>query len=113
MFQDWKGIPAKFVSESSIDWDFIVAWKSAKEEGMEEAFVAWVDYTGDCDFDAFNEAHSGGAKIEKDYAHEFVESCGLFDSVLQELRSYFDYEVYARDLFSSGYMFNDGFYILS
>lgn len=27
MFQDWEGIPSKFASESSIDWDFIAAYK--------------------------------------------------------------------------------------
>lgn len=26
MFQDWEGIPSQFVSESSIDWDFIAAY---------------------------------------------------------------------------------------
>ncbi|SNY79913.1 hypothetical protein SAMN02744775_04298 [Enterobacter sp. CC120223-11] len=35
MFQDWEGIPSQFASESSIDWDFIAAYKRAKEEGRE------------------------------------------------------------------------------
>jgi antirestriction protein len=35
MFQDWEGIPSQFVSECSIDWDFIAAYKRAEEEGRE------------------------------------------------------------------------------
>lgn len=109
MFQDWEGIPSKFVSESSIDWDFIAAWKQAKEEGREDAFVAWADYSGECDFDAFDEAYRGKAETEEDYAYELVEDNGLLNDVPESLRSYFDYEAYARDLFSSGYVLHDGF----
>ncbi|SUG44921.1 Antirestriction protein ArdA [Salmonella enterica subsp. arizonae] len=38
MFQDWEGIPSQFVSESSIDWDFIAAYKRAEEESREARF---------------------------------------------------------------------------
>jgi len=31
MFQDQEGIPSQFVSESSIDWDFIAAYKRVEE----------------------------------------------------------------------------------
>lgn len=109
MFQDWEGIPSKFVSESSIDWDFITVLKQAKEEGREDAFVAWADYSGECDFDAFDDAYRGKAETEEDYAYELVEDNGLLNDVPEPLRSYFDYEAYARDLFSSGYVLHDGF----
>ncbi len=33
MYQDWEGIPSQFVSESSVDWDFIAAYKRACDEG--------------------------------------------------------------------------------
>ncbi len=38
-----------------------------------------------------------------------VEDNCLLDGVPQILRSYFDYESYARDLFSSGYVFHEGY----
>ncbi|EBW2268484.1 antirestriction protein ArdA [Salmonella enterica] len=109
MFQDWEGIPSKFASECSIDWDFIDAYKQAVEEGQAAAFVAWSEYTGECDFDAFQDAYNGEAESEEDFAYSFVEDCGLLNSVPDTLRTYFDYEAYARDLFSSGYVFHNGY----
>ncbi|KAA5978596.1 antirestriction protein ArdA [Pantoea sp. M_4] len=108
MFQDWEGIPSRFVSESAMDWDFIAAYKRAEEEGREAAFIAWAEYTGECDYDAFDDAYRGEAESEEDYAQEMVEGKGLLNEVPEPLRSYFDFEAYARDLFSSGYVFHDG-----
>lgn len=40
-----------------------------------------------------------------EYAQEMVDDNGLLNEVPEPLRSYFDFEAYARDLFSSGYVF--------
>lgn len=109
MFQDWEGIPSRFASECSINWDFIVAYKQAKEEGKDAAFIAWAEYTDECDYNAFDDAYCGEAESEKDYAYELIEELGLLSEVPGELRSYFDYAAYAHDLFSSGYVFHDGY----
>lgn len=68
MFQDWEGIPSQFISECSIDWDFVAAYKQAEEEGREAAFIAWAEYTGECDYDAFDDAYRGEAESEEAYA---------------------------------------------
>lgn len=109
MFQDQEGIPSQFVSECSIDWDFIAAYRRAGEEGREAAFIAWAEYTGECDYDAFDDAYRGEAESEEDYAREMIEDNGLLNEVPEPLRSYFDFEAWARDLFSSGYVFHDGY----
>ncbi|EDT6893033.1 antirestriction protein ArdA [Salmonella enterica subsp. enterica] len=109
MFQDWEGIPSQFVSECSIDWNFIAAYKRAEEEGREAAFIAWAEYTGECDYDAFDDAYRGEAESEEDFVREMVEDNGLLNEVPEPLRSYFDFEAWARDLFSSGYVFHDGY----
>ncbi|ELY6169644.1 antirestriction protein ArdA [Cronobacter sakazakii] len=109
MFQDWEGIPSQFASESSVDWTFIEAYKRAKDEGRDAAFIAWADYTGECDYNAFDDAYRGEAESEEDFAQQHVEDCGLLSEVPDTLRSYFDYEAYARDLFSSGYVLHDGY----
>lgn len=82
MFQDWEGIPSQFVSECSIDWDFIAAYKRAEEEGREAAFIAWAEYTGECDYDAFDDAYRGEAESEEDFAREMVEDNGLLNEVV-------------------------------
>ena len=109
MFQDWEGIPDGLASESSINWAFIEAYKQAEEEGNDAAFFAWVEYTNECDYDAFLDAYRGQAESEEDYAYAYVEDNGLLNEVPEGLRSYFDYEAYARDLFTGGLTFQDGY----
>ncbi|OVZ88312.1 antirestriction protein [Yersinia kristensenii] len=109
MFQDWEGIPSKLVSESHVDWAFIEAFKQAEEERQSDAFVAWAEYSNGCDYDAFQDAYRGESSCEEDYAREFVENCGLLNDVPEFLRDYFDFEAYARDLFSCGLTFVDGY----
>ncbi|MFT4427843.1 antirestriction protein ArdA [Enterobacter hormaechei] len=109
MFQDWEGIPSQFASESSVDWDFIQAYRRAQEEGRDAAFIAWAEYTGECDYDAFDDAYQGEAQSEEDYAYEYVTEHALLSAIPDDLRCYFDYEAYARDLFSGGLVFVDGY----
>lgn len=109
MFQDWEGIPSGFGSESSVDWEFIASFKQAKEEGRDAAFVAWASYTGECDYDDFESAYRGEAESEDDYAYQLVKDTGMLSEVPESLRNYFDYESYARDLFSGELVFVDGY----
>lgn len=77
MFQDWKGIPLQFASECSVEWDFIQAYKRAQEEGRDAAF-----YTGESDYDAFDDAYRGEAQSVEDYAYEYVSEFDLLSSPL-------------------------------
>lgn len=87
MFQDWEGIPSQFASESSVKWAFIEAFRQAQDEGRAAAFVAWADYTGECDYDAFDEAYCGEAESEADFAYGFVEDHGLLNGCLNPCAS--------------------------
>ncbi|HBU0128913.1 TPA: antirestriction protein ArdA, partial [Klebsiella pneumoniae] len=62
MFQDIEGIPSQFASESSVKWAFIEAFRQAQDDGRAAAFVAWAEYTGECDYDAFDDAYYGEAE---------------------------------------------------
>ncbi|RLM11786.1 antirestriction protein [Gibbsiella quercinecans] len=109
MFQDWEGIPSQFASEFSVNWEFVTAFRQAQDEGRADAFVAWAGYLGECDYDAFDGAYYGEAESEEGFTHEYVNDHGLLNEVPESLRCYFDYEAYARDLFSSGFVLHDGF----
>jgi len=109
MFQDWEGIPTQFASETQVSWAFIDAYKQAESEGQAAAFFAWSEYSGECDYDKFDEAYRGEADSEEAYACEFVEDCGLLSEVPESLRDYFDFEAYARNLFTGGLVFVDGY----
>lgn len=109
MFQDIEGIPDAFASECSVDWSFVDGFREAQDDGRAAVFVAWAEYTGECDYDAFDDAYYGEAESEEDFAYGFVEDNGLLNELPESLRMYFDYEAYARDLFSDGYVFHDGY----
>jgi antirestriction protein len=47
----------------------------------------------------FEDAYKGTWPSEQEYAENFVDDIGLLDEVPDTLRSYFDYEAFARDLF--------------
>ncbi|MBO1631763.1 antirestriction protein ArdA [Yersinia pseudotuberculosis] len=109
MFQDWERIPSKHVSETNVNWAFIEAFIQAEAEGQIDAFVAWAEYTGKCDYDGFQGDYRGAAASEEDYAREFVDDCGLLSDVPEYIHNYFDFEAYARDLFSGELTFVDGY----
>lgn len=102
MFQGWEDIPSQFMSESSIDWEFIDAWKRAEEAGTDAAFMAWASYTGECDYEAFEDAYCDEAGSEEEYAVQYVEDHGLLADMPESLRGYFDFEAYGLDLFMNG-----------
>ena len=109
MFQDREGIPSQFASESSIEWAFVEGYRRAQEEGTDAPFIAWAEYTGECDYNAFDDAYQGEAQSEEGYAYEYAHEHDLLSSVPENLRCYFDYEAYARDLFSGDLVFVDGY----
>lgn len=109
MFQDWEGI------RLSLPLNPLLSGRLSRHSGRRRTKDAlprlwlWADYTGECDYDAFDEAYCGEAESEADFAYGFVEDHGLLNEVPESLRVYFDYEAYARDLFSSGYVFHEGY----
>ncbi|UZX63639.1 antirestriction protein ArdA (plasmid) [Yersinia ruckeri] len=113
MFQDCEGIPTQFAFESQVIWEFIDAYKQAESGGLAAAFFAWSEYSGECDYDKFDDAYRGEADTEEDYAREYVEESGLLSEVPDCLQNYIDFEAYARDLFTSGLTFHSGFVFTS
>jgi antirestriction protein len=105
MFQDHEGIADAFISESSIDE--IVFEVANKDEETIENFNAFVDSMGSTDFNSFEEAFCGRYKSEVDYAESYVDECGMLAEIPENLRYYFDYERFARDLFISDVYFHD------
>jgi hypothetical protein len=51
----------------------------------------------------------------KDYAEDYIEDCGMLNDMPEELRGYFDYDAYARDLDANGmsaFEFNNIWYVV-
>lgn len=71
-----------------------------------EAYIAYAGNVG-TDYatpDGFRDAFAGQYSSEEDWAYDYAESTGLLENIPETLRSYFDYERYARDARLSGDM---------
>jgi antirestriction protein len=105
MFQDWEGISRAFVSESGID-EIVFELNDLSDDDI-EAFMAFADINGEITVEQFQDAFCGRYKTEVDYAESYVDECGLLSEMPENLRYYFDYERFARDLFIEDVYFHD------
>lgn len=55
------------------------------------------------DLDNLEEAYAGLWDTEQDFTENLLDELGELDSIPENLRSYFDYEKYNRDLFMTDY----------
>ena len=116
MFQDWENIPSELISENYIS-SLIFKLKNSLLVDEEEPFVAWVgeysdwkDVWGDHDkaVEIFRDQYCGEWDSETAYAEQ------LFDELYSHeipafMRTYIDFEAFARDLFMDGYSYVDGY----
>lgn len=73
------------------------------------AAVAFIDWYGSWDSDAFENAFMGAYDSEEAYAEAQIEDSGMLAEMPEHLRCYFDVERFARDLFIGDYYFNEGY----
>lgn len=105
MFQDWEGVPATYISESDIDADF---WDIINSRVDIDALLAFIDCTGDKDIENFENAYEGEWESEEDFAQYLFDE-QYTGTIPNEVLYYIDYGAYARDLFSSDYVYSDGY----
>lgn len=111
MFQDYENMPRGTVSETSINWDYIDGLRRVLEENNEEwaeAYALFVENFHDTDVENFYESYCGAYISEEDYAEQLLDDTGELNAIPRNLRYYFDYEKFARDLFINDYTFIDG-----
>ena len=84
---------------------------SAGRHVPSEAVRAYLDHfcNGSWNQRGFEEAYSGEADSEVAFTEQWVDEVGLLENVSDDLKSYFDYEAYARDLFINDFTFLDGY----
>ena len=108
MFQDHEGVPSQFIGESWIDekfWDYL---NSDIDDDVKEAYM---ELFGEWNEDQCNERYEGKFRSDEDYAEDRCESCGILESIPENLRFYFDFEKYARDMSYNGeFMEENGHY---
>lgn len=83
----------------------------ARDSGYEHDAVAAFIYLFDTwDAERFEENYLGQYDSPEDYAWQYVEECGLLDSLPDNLQCYFDYKKFARDLMISDITEHNGHY---
>lgn len=107
MFQDYEGIPENYISESWINEEVWTEWLTL-DDREREIFEAYrTNFDGD--YDDCQDRFQGEYNSEEDFAYSILEETGELNAIPENLRYYFDYEKYARDLFLDGYVFIDGY----
>lgn len=64
-----------------------------------EAFCSLCSFGDDLSVDHFRDCYMGEWDSEEDFAENLAEECGYLDQMPDNLRHYFDFAAFARDLF--------------
>ena len=115
MFQDYENIPNGLIDECWISDKIFEVLEALEDmdETRKEAFLIWCDNghrklsEGDINdlISDFDDDYIGEYEDEEDFAFEQVEQMDLPEFA----KTYFDYEAYARDLFSGDYWSEGGY----
>ena len=83
---------------------YVAALEELDRADAADIVAAWVDWRGWDDLDAahIQDAYLGQFDSVKDYAEQYADGCGLLDGLPENLRPYFDFAAFARDLELSG-----------
>lgn len=91
-------------------FDTLYAFIEARDDsGDEDAFIVWYENNTASDkndaasmVSEFQDVAAGSGNTLEDWCEEFCNDTGTLESVPENLRCYFDYEKYARDMEYSG-----------
>ena len=111
MFQDYEGIPKKFICESALDakyWEWLEIVEASHYD--EEVFIA-ADAL-DIEADMVEELYQGAHSTDENFAQEFADGIGAIDDTLTWPHSCIDWEHAARELMYD-YAEHDGHYFLT
>ncbi|MBK5071639.1 antirestriction protein ArdA [Budviciaceae bacterium CWB-B4] len=87
--------------------DFIDARDSRFDLNAIAAFIYLFD---EWNAERFSDNYLGVYDSPEDYAYQYVDDCGLLDSLPKNLRCYFDYEKFASDLMINDITEHNGYY---
>lgn len=112
---DVEGLAKHFYASSCDSFDMTewLEFKEAKEctHLDDEVIDAYLDNYGcSCAIDDIEEAYQGAYDSDEDFAYDLMEQTGGLDSIPENLRCYFDYEEFARDLMTCDYFSSNGHY---
>ncbi len=96
MFQDYEGFPSKFYGESHIDPE-VWEWLELDEDDRKLTELYWEYCSDDATIKQVRERFYGKFDNRAHWAEDYLESTGALSTVPENMRSYFDYDSFARD----------------
>lgn len=95
MFSDHEGIPDFFIGESWIKDEF---WSYMNCSTDDEVKAAYVEARGQWDEEDCESSYIGEFRGYEELAEHLVDDCGIVGEIPDNLKHYFDYEKYGRDI---------------
>lgn len=101
---DYDGVPSDFGEYPSVEklCQYAGLFEELESYEDEDAFRAYLDQVHGNDLDSavedFRERYQGHHASFQDFAEEYADDVGLLSDVPDNIRCYFDYERFARDL---------------
>ena len=113
-----EGLCEPFLSRHDcFDLAEFVDCRDHKTYAPDEAKLAYVNWVGSWSGDHFDDAYYGDFSGESDpklaFTENYVDEAGLLSEVPENVRYYFDYEAFARDLFINDFHEEDGYIFLN
>lgn len=99
---DAEGIPSKYVGEYAIGGGAFVHLEKRGESSLSNDLFDAIVNELEIDPEDVEDCYLGSWDSLEDYAYDRVEDQVVLDALPQDLRGYFDYEAYARDLEING-----------
>ncbi|MDD6180548.1 MAG: antirestriction protein ArdA [Desulfovibrionaceae bacterium] len=112
-YEEWPFKLREYENISTL-WEVYALLQGEIDAGEWDAFAEFLENQGtdisEIDTDTvvdFREAYQGNYDSKEDFAEELANAAGLLECMPDNLKAYFDYEAYARDLFISDYWMSD------
>lgn len=95
MFQDHEDIPSMFITECSIDEEFWGYMDCRLDDDVKKAYIEACDVW---DAEGCEASYIGRFRDDAEMVENVADETGLLDEIPENLRYYFDYEAYGRDI---------------
>lgn len=109
LFQSPNGLPSAIVDDFGLNWDLLTELVRHEKDGHGQAFISFLKLKGDCSAEYFDESYIGVAENQVAALEIITDMDVLLKPLPEDLRGYFDFEAYARDLFLNEYDLFNGF----
>lgn len=101
MVQDFENYPKKWYHEAGLpteeEFEKIYEYY-LMNDNEQDAYEAFVDYTGNDNVESFRDAYQGKFNSAEDFAYDLVDGIGWDGVGKENLETYFDYDAFGRDM---------------